>query len=293
MRLSTTTDVLADKFDLNKAIDIISASGYDAADFSNFKQEYYTDAHNEEFYTELRKYAEDKGIVFNQSHAPFPSTVTDELKNEEIFAHITTAMKHASLLGIKTIIVHPCQHIQHADDNNAEILFEYNMNFYKKLIPYCEEYDIRVALENMWQIQNYNGGWRKIIPSTCARPAEFIRYLDELNNDCFVACLDIGHATLVCENVPDFIKALGNKRLQALHVHDVDGVVDSHTLPFFGVTEWDKVMKALADIDYKGDLTFEADSFFKGKPLEIYPDCAMFMAKTGRYLVNKFNEYKK
>ena len=59
MRLSTTTDVLADKFDLNKAIDIISASGYDAADFSNFKQEYYTDAHNEEFYTELRKYAED------------------------------------------------------------------------------------------------------------------------------------------------------------------------------------------------------------------------------------------
>ena len=79
--------------------------------------------------------------MFNQSHAPFPSTVTDELKNEEILAHITTAMKHASLLGIKTIIVHPCQHIQHADDNNAEILFEYNMNFYKKLIALRKDAD--------------------------------------------------------------------------------------------------------------------------------------------------------
>ena len=37
--------------------------------------------------------------------------------------------------------------------------------------------------------------------------------------------------------------ALGNKRLLCLHVHDVDGIDDLHTLPYFGITDWDKVME--------------------------------------------------
>jgi hypothetical protein len=88
-------------------------------------------------------------------------------------------------------------------------------------------------------------------------------------------------------------KKLGNKRLQCLHVHDVDGTNDSHTLPFYGTVNWDKVMKALADIDYKGELTFEADSFMDNKPDMLLPECARLMAETGKYLVSKFESYKK
>ena len=50
------------------------------------------------------------------------------------------------------------------------------MKFYKSLIPYCEEYGIKVAVENMWQ---YPG---MISHSTCSRPEEFIRYIDELDS---------------------------------------------------------------------------------------------------------------
>ena len=76
-------------------------------------------------------------------------------------------------------------------------------------------------------------------------------------------------------------------------MHDVDGTNDSHTLPFYGVVNWEKVMKALADIDYKGDLTFEADSFMNNKPDVLLPECSKLMAKTGKYLVSKFENYKK
>ncbi|MBQ8182337.1 MAG: sugar phosphate isomerase/epimerase [Clostridia bacterium] len=282
MKLSTTTGRFHRKFGFHKAIDILVDAGYDALDFSQFDKEIYTAEHGKEYYTEIRKYAEDKGVVFNQSHAPFGSSFEDEEKTAKRFDEIVTAIKRASYLGVKNIIVHPCQHLEYNVDGNPEKLFEYNMEFYKKLIPYCEEYDIRVALENMWQ----NTGM--INHSTCSRPEEFVKYIDALDNDCFVACLDIGHATLVREDIGDFVKMLGNKRLQCLHVHDVDGTHDSHTLPFFGVTDWEYVMKSLAEIGYTGDLTFEADYFMNEKPDILLPDCAVLMAKTGKYLVSRF-----
>ena len=53
-------------------------------------------------------------------------------------------------------------------------------------------------------------------------------------------------------------------------------------------------MKALADIDYKGDLTFEADDgFMGGKPQALLPECALLMAKTGRHLTSLFERFKK
>ena len=198
-------------------------------------------------------------------------------------------MKNASYLGVKHIVVHPCQHLDYHIEGNPEILFEYNMDFYKKLIPYAEEYDIKIAVENMWQMPRYN----QIGHSTCSRPDEFIRYVDTLNNDSIVACLDIGHATLICEDADAFIRALGSKRLKCLHTHDVNINDDSHTLPFFGITNWDLVMKALADIGYEGELTYEADSFMEKLPNELYADASKYMERTGRYLINKFNEYNK
>lgn len=50
--------------------------------------------------------------------------------------------------------------------------------------------------------------------------------------------------------------------------------------------------KTLADIDYQGELTCEADNFFAPEPLELHQDAANFMEKTGRYLISKFNEYR-
>ena len=282
MKLSTTTDYLHQRFGLKKAIDILADAGYDALDFSQFDETFYCEGYSDEYLSEIRKYAEDKGLYFNQSHAPFASSFRDEERTKRRFNEITEAMKRASILGVRNIIVHPCQHLKYDEEGNPEKLFEYNMDFYGKLVPFCEEYGIKVAVENMWQ---HTG---MINHSTCSRPDEFIRYIDELNKDCFVACLDIGHAALVREEPDLFIKKLGKNRLKCLHTHDVDGTNDNHTLPFFGAINWEKVMKALAEIGYEGELTFEADRFMEGRPDALLPDYVHTMEKTGRHLINIF-----
>ena len=285
MLLSTQTAGLQDRYGYEKAIEMLAKAGYDAYDMSFF----HPLGENDELYKEnfreyaktLRRHADRLGIVCNQAHAPFPSSTGDPAKDALIFDSIVRSMEAASILGAYCIIVHPKQHMQYR--GNEQKLKEINCQFYKSLIPYCEKFGIRVAVENMWQMNPI--GRKTIVNSTCARVEEFCEYIDMLDSEWIVACLDIGHVSLCGEDMATMIRGLGGKRLKALHVHDTDGYRDLHTLPFMSENDFSLIMRLLAEIGYEGDLTFEADHFFHGFPKEMHQDVADFMQKTGRQLI--------
>ena len=162
------------------------------------------------------------------------------------------------------------------------------MRFYRSLLPYAKEYDVKIALENMWQIDKKR---RVICDDTCSRAVEFARYVDTLDDEHFVACLDLGHCGLIGEEPQDAIRILGHDRLKALHVHDNDYRGDTHTLPFLSHMEWEEIMKALADIKYDGEFTFEADNFLPHFPKDLKPMAAKFMVDTGRYLISRYEHH--
>lgn len=288
MYLSTATSTFFNYYTPEETVDLLKEAGFTALDFSFFKENTYVEGLEDKFLS-LRRYAEDKGMVFNQAHAPFASSCGVPERDEAIFQNIVRSMKYASLLGVPRIVVHPVQHLVYADPGVPEKLFELNVDFYTRLKPYCEEYGIRVALENMWQDKYLVGrGESNILHSTCSRPEEFNRYLDALDPGWFTACLDLGHAMLVHEDVGDFIRALGHDRLTALHVHDTNGKSDLHTIPYYGgMGYWDRITKALADIDYTGDWTYEAGSFLAPLPKELYPAGAKYMAEIGRFEMSR------
>ncbi|MBQ8758544.1 MAG: sugar phosphate isomerase/epimerase [Clostridia bacterium] len=240
-----------------KMLDIVKDAGFTAMDFSfHVSAEYYDEALGSEksgveYYKNFKKLADERGIVFNQAHAPFASSFVNEEDTKKRFTQITTSMRNAAALGVKIIVVHPCQHLPYCEDGNPERLYEINMDFYSRIKPYCEEYGIKVALENMWQHTKGNA----INHSTCSKPDEFIKYIDSLDKTWFTCCLDIGHTVLVREDTADFIRKLGPDRLGCLHVHDVEANRDAHTLPFYGIVDWNKVCKALNEIGYRGELT--------------------------------------
>lgn len=299
MKLVTQTHHLAARFGIEKAVDMLADAGYDGMDFTAFgSEEFYTDAHPKSYYTELRRRAEDRGLAFLQAHAPHGSSFVDKEATERRFDEIVCSMKNAAYLGVPLIVVHPYQHLTYFDEGVPERLFEENMVFYRRLLSYAEEYGITVCTENMYQQEGVI-----VKHSACSKPEEMIRYFDEINHPLFGCCLDIGHTVLVGEDPAVFARMLGNKRLTCLHVHDVDGMHDNHTLPYFGAifewdshlgcyaggVNWDRLMRELARIGYTGNLTFEADHFFASLPPEADAAATRFMAATGRVLVNKFH----
>ena len=281
MRYSVDTEYIFPGRTPEEGIRLIAEAGFDAVDFSFTWDPYVLETgHGESWYRQLRKVAEANGVSFNQAHAPFASSYLDPEKTAVRFREIVRAMRHAGILGVDTVIVHPMRHLRYADAGIPEQLFEMNMEFYGKLIPYCQEYGVRIALENMWQYEPKG----VINHSTCSTPAEMIRYHDTLNSPWVTCCLDLGHAALV-EDVPGFIRALGPERLQALHVHDVDGVHDNHMPPFTGVGKWDQVGEALKEIGYRGVFTFETSYWFKKLPLDLHGDALKLLNKIGRRIM--------
>lgn len=282
MILSTSLGDLYDRHGIKESIRILAAAGYDAYDFSfrAFKDPLFeTDAIAAA--DSIRAYADSLGIVCNQAHAPFPTSVGDAEKDEAIFQSIVRSMEIASHLGAKIIVIHPKQHLTYAE--HAEELYRLNMDFYQRLFPYCEKLGIKIATENMWQ---WNGAAGACTDSTCSRAWEFCKYIDDLNSPYIVGCLDIGHVSLMGTDIPDFIRAMGNKRLCALHIHDTDGKDDCHTLPYIESIDWDKVTAALGEIDYQGDFTFETLTFCRRFPEELATDTEAFMCKVGRHLIS-------
>ena len=287
MLLSTQTEVLSSIYGDAKAIEILAQEGFDAFDLSLFcmfaDEKYPMNLPNFRDYAKsLREVADNCGIVCNQAHAPFASSTGKSQDDEWRFKAIVRAIEGAAIVGAKVIVVHPMHHLPYT--TQKEELFKMNLDFYRRLIPYCEEFGIKVATENMWQ-NNYEGG--RIIDSVCSRPEEFRDYIDAVDSPYVVGCLDVGHTALTDEDLENCIKVLGKDRLLALHVHDNDLREDSHTLPFTMKIDFTALIKGLRGIGYQGDFTFEADSFLRKFPQPLLLDALHLLHKTGRYFVDQ------
>ncbi len=292
MKLITTTDIPAEYFGYDKAIDMIADAGFDGLDFSAFGMTKPENIFNSDKYLDfaakIREKAESRGLFFAQAHAPFPTTQNDEKFNSDRRELIIRSMEIASVLGVGTIVVHPVQHLKYKC--SVEELYRLNMEFYRSLIPICEKLRIRVATENMWQFDKY----RNIIDdSVCASPEEFSKYIDDLDSWYITGCLDLGHCGLSGREAQDMLRYMGKNRVTCLHIHDNDYLSDLHTLPGAAKMNWDEILRAIAEIGYEGNFTYECDMFMKRYGPALAEKTLGFMHDVGRYMISKIEEYKK
>ncbi len=282
MRLSANMVRLYDLFGIRGTLDLFAEAGFAGMDFNNDVAEYHTDAHGEDFYRELAAYAASRGVAICQAHAPFPSSYPEAERSERRFSEILQGMKNAAYLGAPMIVVHPCTHLPYDEPGNPELLFDYNLAFYRRLAPYARELGIRIAIENIE---------RSSVTST---PERLCRLYDALADPIFTVCFDVGHCLFEGVDPAEAIRATGARlRTGCTHIHDNFGERDIHTLPFYGKVDWESVMCALAEIGYRGDLNYEASGFIKDLPTALRPDGLAYMAKVGQYLISRFEHYKK
>lgn len=270
-----------DTFGMKETFDVFAAAGIEGIDFNNDVAEYCTTEHDEQYYRELGEYAKSRGVAICQAHAPFPSSYVEEDKSAKRFEEIVQGIRNAAYLGAPMIVVHPCTHLDFSVEGNPQILFDYNVNFYKKLIPVARECGIKIAIENIGRV------------SITSTPERLNKLFDTLSDPVFTVCFDVGHCLLQGVDPAEAIRAIGPRLVDGCtHVHDNNGDRDTHTLPYYGKVDWESVMKALADIGYAGDLNYEASAFIKDIPVALYEDGLAYMAKVGHYLIGRFEYYK-
>lgn len=257
MKISTEIQSAAKIVGEEKAVELIAKAGFDAWDFSLFSMCAYdwrtrsvlpsehVLAGNKaiDFAKKLKKIGLDNGIICNQSHAPFPTGC------EGIRAKLQLAIECTAEAGGKICVIHP--------DNDKDA--RQNAEMYLELLPFAKACGVKIATENMWDWDNAKD---QAAPAACSSPQSFLEHLNAVNDEYFVACLDVGHAEMrgLNTNSVEMIRALSGK-LQALHLHDNDLWHDSHQIPFSMHIDFVKIIKALREIDYQGDFTLEADAY--------------------------------
>ncbi len=287
MKTSTSIDCAARHIGEEKALELLAKAGFDAWDFSMFEMCKYDWATKKLFDNDhplagnnylafarrLKQVGLDNGIHCNQSHAPFP-TVCKEIRD-----HYKRAIECTAEAGGKICVIHP--------DNNKNA--EENAEMYFELLSFAKEHNVKIATENMW---NWDDEKDQSCFAACATPESFNAHLDAVNDDFFVACLDIGHAEMkgVGTNSVEMIKALGS-RLQALHIHDNDKWHDSHQIPFSMNIEFGPIVKALKEIDYKGYFTLECGTYLKDFDENNVYEGLKDMSQAVRKLGDMFEKY--
>ena len=299
MELSINISNLFSRYSLEECIDIYKKAGFTAMDYGLGELTRDDSRLSSDDYRavteEIRKTADAKGMPITQTHAPFKFTSlqfdTPQLFEDVVFPRLVRSLEISAMLGAKYIVIHPLHHMLY--HGHEEEIFELNMKYYRRFIPYCKEYGIKVAVENMFQADPLR---KCIVHDTCSTKEEFIRYIDTLNSEYMVACLDVGHVSLPLgdDSAADIIRALGHDRLQSLHIHDNDFKSDQHLLPYMGKLDWGEIAKALGEIDYQGDFTYETKANLIDTCDEGFIEIgAKFMADVGKHLISMIEENRK
>ena len=284
MKISTEIDSIAMHIGEEKAVELVAKTGFDAWDFSMFEM-----CKNENgilvptehptaqsgylsFARKLKQIGLDNGIICNQGHAPFPSSP----KSKDWHKRAIECLAEA---GGEILIIHPMN--DGTPEENAEMYFE--------LLPFAKEHNVKIATENMW---NWFPDAEHSSFAACATPESFNAHLDAVNDESFVACLDIGHAEMKGSNTSaeEMVRALGS-RLKALHIHDNDKLHDSHQIPFTMNVNFAPIVKALKDINYDGYFTLEASSYLEDIKIPDVNKCVKVLYDSAKKLAEIYESF--
>ncbi len=282
MKISTTIGGAVKVIGHHKAVEYCAKAGFDAWDMAlstlysdGIGTEIDVPGYNGNFLKlikELKAIGLDNGIYCNQTHAP------DPVKVDKSEYAMKKSIEFTAELGAKICVVHP----------GTRIPAEPNVEFFSKLMPFAREYGVKLAVENMW---DWDTKISRAFFCNCATPESYLEHILPVNDDHFVACLDIGHAEMMGDltNAKDIIYALGD-RIEALHIHDNDKIHDNHVIPFSMNIDYPPIIKALKDVGYKGDFTLECSYHVANCTEDNILQAFTEMAEADRKLARMFEE---
>jgi sugar phosphate isomerase/epimerase len=215
-------------------------AGVPAVEFFCARQ--HLDYHDRAQINELGHWFRDSPLKIHSLHAPMYSddvwgrsgpnsviNITEPIKSKRLtmLDEIKRALDIAEVVPFKYLIQHLGVVGEEYDDQKIESAF----TALEEINLFARERGVEVLLEN--------------IPNSLSSAERLVNFLD-LTHLKLNFCLDVGHANMR-EGISTAFTIMKN-RIRSTHLHDNNGVDDSHLFPFFsegGTIDWTKTMELL------------------------------------------------
>ena len=201
-------------------------------------------------YKDFPKYAEKEGLYVENTHAPYLKANTiweNTLSGQEYTEHMIRCINDCAQYRIPTLVVHPINGLTPLPKSDIGI------ERFKKIVDHAEKLNVNIAIENQGNPQYIDLVFKNI-------QSEKLRF-----------CFDSGHETYYSPQL-DLLELYGDQ-LIALHLHDNNGTEDSHSLPYTGTIDWNRISGQLKKQNYGGAIALET----LNKGFEQIKDPVMFL----------------
>lgn len=201
-----------------------------------------------------------QSVHISVAYAPYLNWDTKREDLGELLIRMTKeSIRVCGQAGCQYLIVRPLfAGIEHYDE------WEVNRKYYLDFADIAEENNVTILLEN--ECRDING---HLVRGICSDPEEASVWIDRLNEEVgeerFGFCMDVGACNLCGQDMQDFAVSLGN-RIKAVILRDCDGHNETSMLPFTSVshgqpkTDWLGLIRGLREICYDGALIMDFSS---------------------------------
>lgn len=243
--------------------------------------------HWREWIEELREFAVNHGMKFNQSHN---LTFNYFMENEQalLLDQMTDRVIEASaMLNIPLTVFHPIA--PPGMEKERKICLKKNCEYLKRKAETALKWNLKIGIENMLSNRYFDGTQ---YPRYCTNTEELLELVEKIHMPNVGVCYDIGHGHYMNQMPEKDICAL-RPFLWALHIHDNDRWNDGHLIPYQGNVNWEAVCRALAESGYQGDFTLEISNAVSRMPEAVQKTALRSAYEIAAYLVSRIEAYKK
>lgn len=278
MKLSTSTNLLflrpdGSIYPPESAVEKIVNAGFRVLDFNFYdwvitKGSPYMEPDGDVWLASMAEQAQKLGVQYEQAHAHFYNFASSDISSDQREwqeKQVLRSIRGAALLGAKVVVTHPCTFFTR-EGSYSRLSKKKNREYFLRLLERTESLNIKIALENMTDIDTAP------VKKYCAVPEELGELIACIDSDRIGVCWDFEHGGLMKQDQPKIVEYFGDQLL-ATHVSDSHGyrpVYLTHRLPMTGTIDWEPIMKALRKIGYQGCFSYEAHNY-----LNVLPDCAI------------------
>ena len=290
MNLCTSTNILHERADGSRitaleSMLLCSAAGYREMDFCFVDQilggTAFLGDHWREFVGRHAALAGRLGITFSQSHSGIYNFCAGEDPWQEEL--MRRCVEGSAMLGVSWMVVHPATLV--TDGAVDPRTMEQNVAYFRRLADYAGRFGVGIAIENMW------GRTPEGVARFAVRAEELRDLIDQVDAENVGACWDAEHGSIEGLDQTAAIRLLGD-RLKATHISDQTADNNIHILPYTGFTDWDDVLKALADIGYQGAFAYELQHYLLYMPLELIPETLALSRSVGAYMLRRLESFR-